>query len=398
MKRLFLYIVACCAAFVTASAQTASEYFNPEVYGVTSLAIAPDARAGSMGDMGVATEADINSQYWNCAKYPWNVARAGVGVSYTPWLRKIVGGINLANIQGFYRIGDYSAISASLRYFGVGDVGVADGNGNISDDGFTFRPYELAIDVAYSRMLTRTFSMGIALRFILSDMNFTPEATSGKAFAADISMYRQGYFMIGSRECSMSWGLSINNLGSKINMNNGQDNRADFLPTTLRLGLNMTVPFNQFNRLSFGVEAYKLCIPTKPQFREKGHEEETQEEYEVRLNEEYYSVSSIGGFFKSFGDAPGGFGEEFKEIRWSFGAEYNYNDRFMLRTGYHYENKSKGNRQYFTVGGGFHMSVFTVDAAYCIATNPGNPLDQTMRFTLGFDLDGMKDLFNRKRR
>ncbi|MBO7347147.1 MAG: PorV/PorQ family protein, partial [Bacteroidaceae bacterium] len=165
MKRLFLYIVACCAAFVTASAQTASEYFNPEVYGVTSLAIAPDARAGSMGDMGVATEADINSQYWNCAKYPWNVARAGVGVSYTPWLRKIVGGINLANIQGFYRIGDYSAISASLRYFGVGDVGVADGNGNMSDDGFTFRPYELAIDVAYSRMLTRTFSMGIALRF-----------------------------------------------------------------------------------------------------------------------------------------------------------------------------------------------------------------------------------------
>ncbi len=398
MKRLFLDIVACCAAFVTASAQTASEYFNPEVYGVTSLAIAPDARAGSMGDMGVATEADINSQYWNCAKYPWNVARAGVGVSYTPWLRKIVGGINLANIQGFYRIGDYSAISASLRYFGVGDVGVADGNGNMSDDGFTFRPYELAIDVAYSRMLTRTFSMGIALRFILSDMNFAPEATSGKAFAADISMYRQGYFMIGSRECSMSWGLSINNLGSKINMNAGQDNRADFLPTTFRLGLNMTVPFNQFNRLSFGVEAYKLCIPTKPKFQEKGHETESPDEYEVRLNEEYYSVSSIGGFFKSFGDAPGGFGEEFKEIRWSFGAEYNYNDRFMLRTGYHYESPSKGNRQYFTVGGGFHMSVFTVDAAYCIATNPGNPLDQTMRFTLGFDLDGMKDLFNRKRR
>ncbi len=392
MKRLFLYIVACCAAFVTASAQTASEYFNPEVYGVTSLAIAPDARAGSMGDMGVATEADINSQYWNCAKYPWNVARAGVGVSYTPWLRKIVGGINLANIQGFYRIGDYSAISASLRYFGIGDVEVPNA------EGMTFRPYEMAIDVAYSRMLTRTFSMGIALRFILSNLNFSDQATSGKAFAADISMYRQGYFMIGSRECSMSWGLSINNLGSKINMNAGQDNRADFLPTTFRLGLNMTVPFNQFNRISFGVEAYKLCIPTKPQFREKGHEEETTEEYEIRLNEDYYSVSSIGGFFKSFGDAPGGFGEEFKEIRWSFGAEYNYNDRFMLRTGYHYESPSKGNRQYFTVGGGFHMSVFTVDAAYCIATNPGNPLDQTMRFTLGFDLDGMKDLFNRKRR
>lgn len=361
---------------------------------MTSLAIAPDARAGSMGDMGVATDADANSQYWNCAKYPWNVARAGVSASYTPWLRKIVSGINLANVSGFYRIGEYSAVSASLRYFGIGDVGVADGNGNVTDDGFTFRPYELAIDVAYSRMLTRTFSMGVALRFILSNMNYSAEATSGKAFAADITMYRQGYFMIGSRECSMSWGLSINNLGSKINMNAGQDNRADFLPSTLRLGLNMTVPFNQYNRLSFGVEAYKICVPTKPVQKEG----ESSEDYNIRLNEEYYSVSSIGGFFKSFGDAPGGFGEEFKEIRWSFGAEYNYNDRFMLRTGYHYEAPTKGNRQYFTVGGGFHMSVFTVDAAYCIATNPGNPLDQTMRFTLGFDLDGMKDLFSRKRR
>lgn len=388
-------------ACATASAQetvaqgtVAQGLFNPEVYGVTSLAIAPDARAGSMGDMGVATDADANSQYWNCAKYPWNVARAGVSASYTPWLRKIVSGINLANVSGFYRIGEYSAVSASLRYFGIGDVGVADANGNVTDDGFTFRPYELAIDVAYSRMLTRTFSMGVALRFILSNMNYSAEATSGKAFAADITMYRQGYFMIGSRECSMSWGLSINNLGSKINMNAGQDNRADFLPSTLRLGLNMTVPFNQYNRLSFGVEAYKICVPTKPVKKEG----ESTEDYEIRLNEEYYSVSSIGGFFKSFGDAPGGFGEEFKEIRWSFGAEYNYNDRFMLRTGYHYEAPTKGNRQYFTVGGGFHMSVFTVDAAYCIATNPGNPLDQTMRFTLGFDLDGMKDLFSRKRR
>ncbi len=391
MKR-YLYIAVLLLSTLVVHAQGGmdelNEAFNPEVYGVTSLAITPDARAGSMGDMGVATEADINSQYWNCAKYPWNVARAGVSASYTPWLRKIVSGINLANIQGFYRIGDYSAISASLRYFGIGDVEVPNA------EGMTFRPYEMAIDVAYSRMLTRTFSMGIALRFILSNLNFSDQATSGKAFAADISMYRQGYFMIGSRECSMSWGLSINNLGSKINMNAGQDNRADFLPTTLRLGLNMTVPFNQFNRISFGVEAYKLCIPTKPVQREG----ETDEAYHIRLDEEYYSVSSIGGFFKSFGDAPGGFGEEFKEIRWSFGAEYNYNDRFMLRTGYHYESPSKGNRQYFTVGGGFHMSVFTVDAAYCIATNPGNPLDQTMRFTLGFDLDGMKDLFNRKRR
>ena len=193
MKR-YLYIAILLLSTLVVHAQggmdVLKEAFNPEVYGVTSLAITPDARAGSMGDMGVATEADINSQYWNCAKYPWNVARAGVGVSYTPWLRKIVSRINLANIQGFYRIGDYSAISASLRYFGIGDVEVPNA------EGMTFRPYEMAIDVAYSRMLTRTFSMGIALRFILSNLNFSDQATSGKAFAADISMYSPGYFLI----------------------------------------------------------------------------------------------------------------------------------------------------------------------------------------------------------
>lgn len=365
---------------------TLSERFNPEIYGVTSLAIAPDARAGAMGDMGVATEADVNSQYWNCAKYPWNIARAGVSASYTPWLRKIVTGINLANVSGFYRIGDYSAISGSLRYFGMGEVGV-------QEQGYSISPYELALDVAYSRMLTRTFSMGVSLRFILSNMNYDErqESSVGKAFAADISMYRQGYFFMGSRECSLAWGISLSNIGTKINMRN--DNNADFLPATLRLGINMNVPLNEYNKLSFGAEVYKLCIPTRP----VQGEDESSEDYERRLQEDYYSVSSIGGIFKSFGDAPGGFKEEMQELRWSFGAEYSYNDRFMLRAGYHYENPHKGNRQYFTVGAGLHMSVFTVDAAYCIATAQANPLDQTMRFTLGFDLDGMKDLFGRRR-
>lgn len=362
------------------------ERFNPEIYGVTSLAIAPDARAGAMGDMGVATDADANSQYWNCAKYPWNIARAGVSASYTPWLRKIVTGINLANVSGFYRIGDYSAVSASFRYFGMGEVSTSDG-------GYSFSPYEMAIDVAYSRLLTQTFSMGVAMRFILSNMNYDPtqEASSGKAFAADITMFRQGYFFMGNRECSMSWGIALTNIGSKINM--GNSTHAEFLPAMLRLGINMTVPINEFNKFSFGAEVYKLCIPTKP----VQGEDEAPEDYEKRLEEDYYSVSSIAGIFKSFGDAPGGFKEEFQELRWSFGAEYTYNDRFMLRAGYHYENPHKGNRQYFTVGAGLKMSVFTVDAAYCIATAQGNPLDQTMRFSLGFDLDGMKDLFGRRR-
>ena len=388
MKRIFVCLIAAILSVMAmAQGSEMTERFNPEIYGVTSLAIAPDARAGSMGDMGVATDADANSQYWNCAKYPWNIARAGVSASYTPWLRKIVTGINLANVSGFYRIGDYSAVSASFRYFGMGEVPTKEGD-------YSFSPYEMAIDVAYSRMLTRTFSMGVALRFILSNMNYDPaqEAATGKAFAADISMYRQGYFMIGNRECSMSWGLSLNNIGSKINM--GNSTYAEFLPATLRLGVNMTVPINEYNRFSFGAEVYKLCIPAKP----VQGEEESGEDYQKRLEEDYYSVSSIAGVFKSFGDAPGGFAEEFQELRRSFCAEYTYNDRFMLRAGYHYESPHKGNRQYFTVGAGLHLSVFTVDAAYCIATAQGNPLDQTMRFSLGFDLDGMKDLFGGRRR
>lgn len=365
---------------------TEKNMFNPESYGVTSIAIAPDARAGGMGDMGVATEADINSQYWNCAKYPFNIARAGVSASYTPWLRKIVSGINLANLSGFYRIGDRNAVSASLRYFSLGEV-------TVQGSDMTIKPYELAVDVAYSRLLTRCFSMGVALRFIYSDIqyNYADGSTPGKAFGADITMYRSGYFMMGSRECNFSWGLAFTNIGTKINF--GTD-YSEFLPTTMRLGMNMMIPFNEYNRISIGVETYKLLIPTYP-VQQEG---ETLEDLEERRRKDYYDISPIAGIFKSFGDAPGGFAEEMQEFRWQVGAEYTYNDRFMVRTGYHWEHPNKGNRQYVTVGAGFHMSVFTVDAAYTFSTSQSNPLDQTMRFSLGFDLDGMKDLFGKLKR
>ena len=392
MKRVVIYILTMVLVLAANAQQTLKEAFRPEIFGVTSLSIAPDARGASMGDMGVATDADANSQYWNCAKYPFNIARAGISGSYTPWLRKIVSGINLANISGFYRIGEYSAISGSLRYFGMGEVSTL-------DMGYTMRPYELAIDVAYSRMLSQTFSMGVALRGIFSNMNYDPsqEATLGKAFAADVTMYHQGYLMIGNRECALSWGLSLTNIGTKINM--GNSTHSEFLPAMFMLGINMTVPINEYNRFSFGVEMSKPMVPTMPvqQMDEEGTVIESDEAYAKRLEEDYYSISSIAGIFKSWGDAPGGFAEEMKEFRWSFGAEYTYNDRFMLRAGYHYESPEKGNRQYATVGAGFKMSVFTIDAAYCIATAQGNPLDQTMRFSLGFDLDGMKDLFGKRR-
>ena len=385
--RILLLCVAACSTEIIL-AQDKQNMFNPVNTSVTSLAIAPDARAGAMGDIGVATEADVYSQYWNPAKYPFNVARAGVGISYTPWLRKLVNDINLANLTGFYRIGDYSAVHASLRYFSLGEVFLAD------MDDMTIKPYEMAIDAGYSRMLSETFSMAVNLRFILSDIkyDYTAESSAGKAFAADIALYRLGYFMAGNRECSLGWGLNISNIGSKITYG-GSDN-SEFIPTNLRLGLNLTVPFNEYNKFSIGMDLNKLLVPTYP----KQNEGEADNDYMDRVQKDYYDVSSIAGIFKSFGDAPNGFKEEMEEIQWSFGAEYTYNDRFMLRAGYHHEAENKGNRKYFTVGAGFHMSVFTVDASYVFSTAQTNPLDQTMRFSLAFDLDGMRDLFGKMRR
>ena len=385
--RILLLLLAICSTEVVL-AQDKQNMFNPVNTSVTSLAIAPDARAGAMGDIGVATEADVYSQYWNPAKYPFNIARAGVGVSYTPWLRKLVNDINLANLTGFYRIGDYSAVHASLRYFSLGEVYLAD------MDDMTIKPYEMAIDAGYSRMLSETFSMAVNLRFILSDIkyDYTAESSAGKAFAADIALYRLGYFMAGNRECSFGWGLNISNIGSKISYG-GSDN-SEFIPTNLRLGCNLTIPFNEYNKFSIGLDLNKLLVPTYP----KQDEGEADNDYEDRVQKDYYDVSSIAGMFKSFGDAPNGFKEEMQEIQWSFGAEYTYNDRFMLRAGYHHEAENKGNRKYFTVGAGFHMSVFSIDASYVFSTAQTNPLDQTMRFSLGFDLDGMRDLFGKMRR
>ncbi len=388
LRTLLLFAVASVCCTEAALAQDKQNMFNPVNSAVTSLAIAPDARGGGMGDIGAATEADAYSQYWNPAKYPFNIARAGVGISYTPWLRKLVNDINLANLVGFYRIGDYSAVHASLRYFSLGEVFLAD------MDDMTIKPYELAFDAGYSRMLSETFSMAVNLRFILSDIkyDYTAESSAGKAFAADIALYRLGYFMAGNRECSFGWGLNISNIGSKITYG-GSDN-SEFIPTNLRLGFNFTVPFNEYNKFSIAMDVNKMLVPTYPMKKE----DEPDNDYMDRVQKDYYDVSSIAGIFKSFGDAPGGFKEEMEEIQLSFGAEYTYNDRFMLRAGYHHEAENKGNRKYFTVGAGFHMSVFSIDASYVFSTAQSNPLDQTMRFSLGFDLDGMRDLFGKMRR
>ena len=370
----------------TVTAQDKRNMFNPVNTSVTSQTIAPDARSAGMGDVGAATDPDVNSQYWNPAKYPFNISRAGVSLNYTPWLRQLVSDIDLAYLAGYYRIGDYSAVSASMRYFSLGEVQSNDGSA------LTINPYEMSFDVAYSLMLSEHFSLGAAVRWIYSDLtyNFTDDTSPGSAFAADLSCYYQNYINIGQRECQLGLGMNISNIGSKITF--GGDNRSEFIPTSWRLGASPMIPIDEFNKFTIAADANKLLVPTYP----KRRADESEVDYDNRLQKDYYDVSSISGIFKSFGDAPNGFSEEMQEIQWSVGAEYTYNDKFSLRAGYHNESENKGNRKYFTFGAGFKMSVFSLDAGYVVATAKSNPLDQTLRFSLSFDMDGIKDLFKRR--
>ena len=356
--------------------------FNPVEHAVISQTIAPDARSAGMGDVGAATDPDVNSQYWNIAKYPFCISRAGISLNYTPWLRQLVNDIDLAYVAGYYRIGDYGALSGSLRYFSLGEVYLSE------YDDMTVKPYEMSLDVGYSQMLSETFSLGVALRWIYSDLRYeySDDSTPASAFAADMGMYYNNYVMMGNRECQLGLGLSLSNIGSKISYYG--DEESQFLPANMRLGASLMIPIDEYNRFTLAADANKLLVPTVP----VQLVDESNSDYQDRVRREYSDMSSISGIFKSFNDAPGGFKEEMEEIQWSVGAEYIYNDKFSIRAGYHHESESKGNRKYFTVGGGFRMNVFSLDVGYVISTAQSNPLDQTLRFTLAFDMDGIKDL------
>ena len=382
--KIALLLMSFLAFATTIKADGEKDKFNPVSTAVNSLKIGPDARAGGLGDIGAATDPDVNSQAWNPAKYPFCISRAGIAVNYTPWLRKIVNDIDLAYVAGYMRLGDYTAISSSLRYFSLGEV---DAGENMS-----IKPYEMAFDIGVSRMLSENFSAAIALRYIRSDLsgNYSDDTKPGNAFAADVAMYYNKYVVMGSRECQLGLGLNISNIGSKMKFG---DENTYFIPTNLRLGVNYLIPINEYNKLAFGLDLNKLLVPTMP--RQK--DDESGEDYQQRLQKDYFDMSPITGIFKSFGDAPGGFSEELKEIQWSFGVEYTYNDKFILRAGYHDEDKDKGNRKYFTVGAGFRMNVFSIDAGYVLSTAASNPLDQTLRVSLAFDFDGIKDLFSNRR-
>ena len=367
--------------FVTLSVTVSAQVNNPIVTAVPSLSIAPDARAGGMGDIGAATTPDVNSQYWNAAKYVFMESDAGLSVSYTPWLRKLVTDIDLAYLAGYWKFDQRQALSASLRYFSLGDITLMDQLGIPQGSA---HPNEVAVDLAYSRLLSEKLSAAITLRFIYSDLNNGinlsggTEMYPGSSVAADLSSYYKTPITLQNVDGNLAFGINISNIGSKISYD--QNETSNFIPTNLRIGGSFDYPLDNYNKISISADLNKLLVPT-PKLNPTAADITA-----------YNKLSPIAGIIQSFTDAPGGFKEEMEEIMWSIGAEYAYNNQFFVRGGYFNENQFKGNRKYFTAGAGFKLNIFQLDAAYVISTSQSNPLDQTLRFSLSFDLFGLKNL------
>lgn len=399
MKKTILSIAA--MALLSVNAFAIDETLNPLITSMPSLSIAPDARSAGMGDIGVATDADLNSQYWNPAKFAFMQSAGGITANYTPWLRKLqVTDIDLAHLEGYYNFGDLAGgIGASFTYFSMGEVQLTNGN---NDNIGTCRPNEWALDLSYYRKLHEYVSMAVALRFMYSDLN-NGMNMSGSGYdnnmhpawtmAADIALYYHQPIQIPMGTSYFSLGFTLTNLGGKMTYDEVTRN---FIPATMRIGANYELPFDKYNSLTFSLQADKLMVPSRLSNKTEGFDPDNEDTW--RMSQDAYSeLTSVKGIFQSFGDAPGGALEEFQEVRWGAGLEYSYNKQFFARFGYSYENFYKGNRNYLTVGAGFHLSIFSLDVAYCIGLAASNPLDQTMRFTVGFDLAGIKDLVNNRK-
>ncbi len=399
MKKILISLTAIlCAA--TISAQTVDDTMNPLITSMPSLSIAPDARAAGMGDIGVATEADYNSQYWNPAKYAYMYSKGGITANYTPWLRKLVTDIDLAYLAGFYNFGDLGGgIGASFTYFSMGDVALTDGNGKEMQ---TVRPNEWALDLSYFRKLHEYVSMSVAVRFLYSDLNNGYNSSMGGGtemhpawtMAADVALYYRQPIELPMGTSHFNLGFTLKNLGGK--MNYADDGSSNFIPASMNIGVGYELPCDKYNFLTFNVEANKLLVPSRNSAFTEGFDPNDETTWQMS-QVEYSNLNSAKGWFQSFADAPGGIAEEFREVRWGAGIEYSYNKQFFARAGYSYENFYKGNRNYVTFGAGFHLSIVSLDVAYCVGLAASNPLDQTMRFTLGFDLAGIEDLVNNKK-
>ena len=402
MKKIFISLAAVLCA-VTLSAQEApiaDNTMNPLITSMPSLSIAPDARAAGMGDLGVATDADFNSQYWNPAKYAYMYSNGGITANYTPWLRKLVGDIDLAYLAGFYNFGDLGGgIGASFTYFSMGDVALTDANGNILQN---VRPNEWALDLSYFRKLHEYVSMSVAVRFLYSDLNNGYNSSVSGAtemhpawtMAADIALYYRQPIELPMGTSNFALGFTLKNLGGK--MTYADDGSSNFIPASMNLGVGYELPCDKYNFLTFNLEVNKLLVPSRKSRYTEGFDPNDENTWQMSQTA-YSDLNPAKGWFMSFNDAPGGAREEFNEVRWGAGIEYSYNKQFFARMGYSYENYYKGNRNYITFGAGFHLSIVTLDISYCVGLASSNPLDQTMRFTVGFDLYGIKDLVNNKK-
>jgi hypothetical protein len=371
-------ILGVCVSLFSSPATAQDNTINVVTTPVPFLRISPDARAGGMGDLGVATSPDANAQFYNVAKYAFAPNKSGIAVTYTPWLKDLgLNDVYLASLAGYYQLSETESLSGSLRYFSLGNIQFTD---NLGNDLNAFRPREFAIDGGYSRKLSDQFSLGVSLRYINSNLAGGQAVNgvsykAGNAVAGDIGLYYDGTSEEGS---GISAGLALTNLGSKIGYTSDATQK-DFIPANMGIGVVYTKVTNEVNKLSFGLDIHKLMVPTPPQLGDS-----------LGLVN-YRSKGVVGGWFSSFGDAPGGFAEELKEFYFSTGVEYTYSEQFAVRAGYFYENQTKGNRQYFSVGTGLKYDALGINLSYLIPSGSGvnrNPLSNTIRFSLVFDLNG----------
>ncbi len=349
---------------------------------VPFLTIAPDSRAGAMGDVGAATSPDIFSMHWNPAKYAFIDGEGGFGIGYSPWLRSLISDINISYLTGYFRIDDKQVVSASLLYSSLGEILFTD---NVGNEMMVFRANEFSVDGAYSRKLSPELSGAIALRFIYSNLTGghytgTTETKPGISFAADVSFYYIKEISISGKDAEISAGTNISNLGAKMSYTDGDD--PDFIPMNFKLGGGTSIYLDRYNKLGIFVDLNKLLVPTPPVRDLDGNIIEGKDP----------NVSVPVAIFQSFADAPGGFKEEMREISYSMGLEYLYNRQFAIRGGYFHEHASKGNRKYFTAGAGIKMSVFSLDFSYLMPVVSNHPLARTLRFSLSFDFDAFRSI------
>ncbi len=355
-------------------------------YAVPFLTIAPDSRAGAMGDVGVATSPDVYSMHWNPAKYAFIDGNMGASISYVPWLRKLVDDINLANLTFYKRLDNKQVIAASLLYFSLGDIKFTDDKG---DPIKTHKPNEFSIDAAYSRLFSDHFSGSIAFRYIRSDISggvynaTSGQSSAGNSYAADVSFYYENDIDISARDSKLSFGLNVSNIGSKLSYT---DEDEQFLPTNLKLGGALKINLDEYNSFTFAADINKFLIPTPPN-----------RVSDTIVNGKDDNVSVPVGIFQSFYDGYNGgtFKEEIHELMYSVGVEYWYANQFAVRGGYFHEHQSKGNRKYYTVGLGLKLNVFGFDFAYMIPKIQNHPLENTVRFSISFDIDAFNDQRNR---